>query len=104
MASLKIAQTNLGRSRLASEELLVSAVGEGFDVLLIQEPYVYGGQAWALGSFSRVVITGQKRDETPWATVVVLSPSITATHLAAVLVSSLCLRGAVRCLWVCACD
>uniref|UniRef100_A0ABD2VRE4 Reverse transcriptase domain-containing protein n=2 Tax=Trichogramma kaykai TaxID=54128 RepID=A0ABD2VRE4_9HYME len=71
----------MGRSRLASEELLVSAVGEGFDVLLIQEPYAYGGRACALGSFSRVVITGQKGDETPWAAVVVLSQSITATHL-----------------------
>ncbi|CAB0043088.1 unnamed protein product [Trichogramma brassicae] len=56
-------------------------VGEGIDVLLIAEPYTHGGRACALGSFSRVVITGQKGDETPWAAVVVLSPNITATHL-----------------------
>ncbi|CAB0041976.1 unnamed protein product [Trichogramma brassicae] len=81
MASLRIAQVNLGRSRNASDELVVSAVDEGIDVLLIAEPYTHGGRVCALGSFSCVVITGQKGDETPWAAVVVLSPNITATHL-----------------------
>ncbi|CAB0043300.1 unnamed protein product [Trichogramma brassicae] len=69
------------RSRNASDELVVSAVVEGIDVLLIAEPHTHGGQACALGNFSRVVITGQRGDETPWAAVVVLSPNITATHL-----------------------
>ncbi|CAB0034406.1 unnamed protein product [Trichogramma brassicae] len=77
---MRIAQANLGRSRLASDELVVSAVGEGFDVLLIAEPYTHKGRACALGSSSHVVITGQKGDETPWTAVVVLSPNITATH------------------------
>uniref|UniRef100_A0ABD2WQ54 Endonuclease/exonuclease/phosphatase domain-containing protein n=1 Tax=Trichogramma kaykai TaxID=54128 RepID=A0ABD2WQ54_9HYME len=71
----------MDRSRLASEELLVSAVQDGADVLLLQEPYSFRGRACALGRFSRCVITGQKGDEAPWAAVVVVSQNITAAHL-----------------------
>ncbi|CAB0034371.1 unnamed protein product [Trichogramma brassicae] len=61
---------------LSEEEVLYSD-----DRKVQQEPYAYKGRACALGGFSRVVITGQKGEESPWAAVVVSSPNITATHL-----------------------
>ncbi|CAB0028591.1 unnamed protein product [Trichogramma brassicae] len=61
----------------SEDKVLWALASQNGDMLAIRTQ----GRACALGSFSRVVITGQKGDETPWAAMVVLSPNITATHL-----------------------
>lgn len=53
---LRIGQMNLGRSRLASDELRRVAAEESLDVLLIQEPYSNKGEVPGFGLINKVVV------------------------------------------------
>ena len=68
---LNIVQINLGRSRAASEQLLRLSQQRNWDVLLIQEPCIYGGRVTNLGS-SRVCFHGTNTR----AAIAVTNPSL----------------------------
>lgn len=70
--SLRVGKINLGRSRLATDEIRRVAMEEGLDVLLLQEPYSIGGKIPGYGVKSKVVV-GQG---VPMAAVVIFSEEL----------------------------
>ena len=80
-AQIRIYQANLGRGRNATSELLNVALQEKAQVLLIQEPYTHENRVSGFQSHSNTVIACNKEDEKPWACVVILDDTLTATVL-----------------------
>jgi len=78
MHSLRFGQVNLGRGKLAKDDLLSEVVERGLDVVLILEPHVTKSGTFAsLGKSSLRVINTQ--GEKPPAAVLVVNPSLWAT-------------------------
>ena len=77
--NLRVGQLNLGRSRLATHELRELAFRDGYDLLLLQEPYTISNTVGGFGMRTRVLTScGQG---TPWAAIVILNDKIVATNL-----------------------
>ncbi|KAF0752822.1 Uncharacterized protein FWK35_00015234 [Aphis craccivora] len=80
MVGVRIGQVNLGRGKLATDDLLSEIRERGLDVVLIQEPFVTGSGTFAsLGRFPLRFITGNSPGEKPAAAVLVVNPSLGAT-------------------------
>ncbi|KAE9521654.1 hypothetical protein AGLY_017950 [Aphis glycines] len=73
-------EVNLGRGKLATDDLLSEIRERGLDVVLIQEPFVTGSGTFAsLGRFPTRLIMGYSPGEKPAAAVLVVNPSLGAT-------------------------
>ncbi|XP_050064894.1 uncharacterized protein LOC126553825 [Aphis gossypii] len=80
MVGVRVGQVNLGRGKLATDDLLSEIRERGLDVVLIQEPFVTGSGTFAsLGRFPLRFITGNSPGEKPAAAVLVVNPSLGAT-------------------------
>ena len=80
MDAVKIGQVNLGRGKLATDDLLSEVSERGLDIVLIQEPHVTkSGTLPGLGSAPLRVITGNSSGEKPAAAVLVVNPLLGAT-------------------------
>uniref|UniRef100_A0ABD2XQQ1 Reverse transcriptase domain-containing protein n=1 Tax=Trichogramma kaykai TaxID=54128 RepID=A0ABD2XQQ1_9HYME len=71
----------MGRGATASSEIIEEAVNKKIPILLIQEPYTRGSEVVGLGKYSNSIITGNNKDETPWACIVILDKRYTAVKL-----------------------
>lgn len=80
-AIMNILQANLGRGRIATNEVLQRAQGMESSILLIQEPHVDKNVVVGFGRYSNCVLTGNREDESPWACVVVRDKKYTAVLL-----------------------
>lgn len=69
---LRVGQINLGRSRLAMDEIRKIAREEGMDVLMIQEPYSVRGKIQGFGVNEKVVAVGNQ----PMAAIVVFAEEV----------------------------
>lgn len=78
---VKVIQANLGRSKLASSEIIERAHEAKVPILLLQEPYTYNNQVASLGKYTNCIINGNQPNEIPWATIVVLDTDYTAVLL-----------------------
>lgn len=71
-SNIVILQANLGRSRLATDEILVCAHTAGSPILLVQEPYARENVVAGMGKYRNRIITGNRADEYPWSCIVIL--------------------------------
>lgn len=79
---IKIIQANLGRSKLATNEIVERAHEIKAPILLLQEPYAYNNQIAALGKYTNTIITANDPDqERPWACIAILNKEYTAVLL-----------------------
>lgn len=80
MDSVRIGQVNMGRGKLATDDLLSEVRERGLDVVLIQEPHVTKSGTFAsLGKSPLRLIVGNLPGEKPAAAVLVVNPSLGAT-------------------------
>ena len=78
--NIRIAQINLARSQLASNELATIAARENTDILIIQEPYAIRNTP-TKPTASAKLVTANGPDEYPWATIIVLNPAWRITNI-----------------------
>uniref|UniRef100_A0ABD2VXI4 Reverse transcriptase domain-containing protein n=1 Tax=Trichogramma kaykai TaxID=54128 RepID=A0ABD2VXI4_9HYME len=71
----------MGRSKVASDELLVMAKEEDIDIMMVQEPYVVEGRVAHMNRISNTVIECLGTDDRPWACLVSLNEDYTLTMI-----------------------
>ena len=77
---MKIAQVNLARSQLASDELAMIVAKENIDILILQEPYAIRNIPTKPKATAKLV-TANGPEDYPWATIIVLNPTWRITNL-----------------------
>jgi len=78
--NIKILQINLARAQLATTEAANFAALNGYDIMLLQEPYAVKNIPWRSSNTTRI-ITANQHDQYPWAAILITNPELRSVNI-----------------------